>query len=110
VGDHDTSVRRAYRLRWRLTLTRECSEPFPEFDLWTAAKKIVSEHLRLPIPERIPPQFKVRKNCARALRAADGVVGQELMTLCWADDPADRPNFSQIGELLEAMESTVSKF
>jgi len=66
-------------------------EPFPDVDLFTAAKKIALEHLRLPIPDRIPHQFK------------------ELMELCWKDDPADRPNFAQISELLTELDALVGK-
>lgn len=48
--------------------------------------------LRLPIPPRCPTKFK------------------ELMTFCWADDPDDRPNFQQIGELLDQIGQEINTY
>jgi Protein tyrosine and serine/threonine kinase/C2 domain len=68
------------------------SEPFPEFDIFEAAQKIVHEHARLPIPPNTPTKFV------------------NMMTWCWRTSPNDRPDFVQIASALADIELVVDSY
>jgi len=61
-------------------------EPFPLYSIQEAAKKVVYENLRLVPPPITPPKFS------------------SLMNRCWERDPAYRPDFKEIGNLLAELE------
>lgn len=50
---------------------------------------IVSNTLRPPVPESCDPEWK------------------SLMERCWASEPSDRPNFTEIANILRAMAAKV---
>ncbi|OAY31767.1 uncharacterized protein LOC110599602 isoform X1 [Manihot esculenta] len=71
---------------WEL-LTGE--EPYADLHYGAIIGGIVSNTLRPPVPESCDPEWK------------------SLMERCWASEPSDRPNFTEIANILRAMAAKV---